>query len=172
MERNGRYLIGILMLVIFTSTGLTGAAIFYGTERFTGDIYAIDTKAGTIERIVNLALLAPDFPVAGDSPNGNAFDSVNNRFYFASFVDPGCPADYSIDHSELYFVNISDPTYIVWAGTLGGHASDGSFFNGQYWYIRHGTNELVVVNVDEDGYVLDESEPRHWCGVRTLVGLW
>jgi len=151
-------LVGIVMLVILTSTGLTGAAIFYGTERFTGDIYAINTKMGTVERLVELALSAPYILVAGDSPNGNAFDADNNRFYFASFEDPGCPADISVSPSELYFVDLSNPTAIVWAGTLVGHASDAAFYGGQYWYIRHGTNDLAAVNVDSSGYVVGETE--------------
>jgi hypothetical protein len=155
-------LFSILLLIFLTSTGSTSAAILYGTEKSTGCIYEIDTKDESATPLIDLheaeivPSSAPEIRIAGDSPNGNAYDNWNDRFYFASFQDPGCPADPDVVPSNLYFIDLSNPTVVHWAGELKGHASDGAFYFGQYWYIRHGTNKLAVVNLNSDGYIINE----------------
>ena len=154
-------LVSILLLTVLTGTEPTSAAFLYGTEKHTGCIYEIDTKSETSTLLVDLSEAAiessaPAVLLAGDSPNGNAYDNGNNRFYFASFQDPGCPANPAVDASELYFIDVSNPTEVHWAGTLIGHASDEAFYRGQYWYIRHSSNKLAAVNLDNDGYIINE----------------
>lgn len=156
------FIVSILLLIAFTGTNYTNAAILYGTEKSTGCIYEIDTKDESATLLIDLyeAVIvhssAPEIIFAGDSPNGNAYDNQNNRFYFASFQDPGCPADTSISPSNLYFIDICNPEVVHWAGTLKGHASDGAFCYGQYWYIRHGTNKLAAVTFNNNGHIINE----------------
>ncbi|UCG58647.1 MAG: hypothetical protein JSU70_03865, partial [Phycisphaerales bacterium] len=150
------------LCVILAGVGTTEAAVLYGTARpgsyADGDIYSIDTGAQTSTLLVDLSATpvipsgSPDIaPIAPDSPNGNAFDGKNGRFYFTSFMDPGSPATPTVPPSELYYVDVHDPSAIVWAGTLGGHASDAAFYGERYWYIGHGTNVLRAVTFNPDG---------------------
>jgi hypothetical protein len=156
-------LAAVLSATVFINTNSASAALLYGTDRLSGDIYLIDTEQETLTLWVKLAAAylypakAPLILVAADSPNGNAFDIDNDRFYFTSFEDPGCPADPLIPPSELYFVDLSAPEVISWAGTLSGHASNGTFYEGELWYIKHGTNELMTVAVDPNGFVAEET---------------
>jgi hypothetical protein len=161
MNRASSLIIALFILMVGNSN--VCAVILYGTARSgyydDGNIYEIDTKEHKITLLVNInkATLSPSWapliPVASDSPNGNAFDTQNNRFYFASFCDPGQPVDISVPSSQLYFVDLDDPNVVVWAGSLIGHASDGTLYDGQYWYIGHGTNILRVVSLKSDGTI-------------------
>ncbi len=150
--------------VVLASGGPVDAGIIYGTAKpgyyDTGDIYRIDTALQTAALVVDISAtpVAPSGspavgPLAGDSPNGNAFDTANKRFYFAGFHDPGSPAGGAVAPSELYYVDMLDTSTIVWAGTLAGHASGAAFHAGKYWYISHGTNSLRSVSLNPDGTI-------------------
>ncbi len=132
----------------------------YGTQRTTGDIWEIDVANQTYNRLVDISTLFPVTPainpIDGSSPNGNALDIATMRFYFASFRDPGSPPSVSIAVSELYFIDLDTPTSIIYAGQLNGHASDATFYDGKYWYIGHGTDELQQVNLNPDGTIASE----------------
>lgn len=158
----------IVMCMVLATTGTASAAFLYGTARLgytgPGDIYEINTGTKTSTMLVDISATpvtpsgSPDIaPIAADSPNGNAFDLINNRFYFTSFQDPGSPAGTSVPSSELYLVDFDDPTAIVYSGTLYGHASGGDFYNDKYWYIGHGTNDLRGVTLNPDGTLAAES---------------
>lgn len=165
MKRTSYLILGLTISIVCNSN--VCAEILYGTARSgfydTGNIYEIDTdeQITTLLVDINEATLnpswAPLIQVASDSPNGNAFDIQNNRIYFTSFYDPGQPADTSVPSSQLYFVDLDDPNEIVWSGSLIGHASDGAYYNGQYWYIGHGTNILRTVSFMSDGTINKET---------------
>ncbi len=161
-------IVSIGACVVFASGGLVEAEIVYGTAKLgyydPGDIYRIDTIFQTAALLVDISETPvapsgspPIAPLAGDSPNGNAFDTASRRLYFVSFQDPGSPASGSVAPSELYYVDILDTSSIVWAGTLAGHASGAAFHEGKYWYISHGTNELRSVSLNADGTMASEA---------------
>jgi len=167
MKRPTFISIGILVLLLNTFNA--SAAVLYGTakpgDHQAGHIFKIDTIAHKIEILVDISTTpvipsgAPEIVLGrGDSPNANAFDAKNNRFFFASFEDPGTPADSSVSSSELYFVVLDDPNVIVWAGSLNWHASDATFYKGKYWYIGHGTNILREVSLKRDGTINNDDE--------------
>jgi len=154
-----------LGLVLATPVSAADPIIIYGTLRDTtgtnsGDVYEIDVANYTSTELVDISTISVTPSIYTDksaSPNGNAFDVANQRFYFASFKDPGTPPSVSVPPSELYFIDLSDLTTIVHAGTLDGHASDGAFYDGSYWYIGHGTEELQEVSLKADGTINTET---------------
>ncbi len=154
----------VIICVILGGAGTASAGSLYGTEINSGDIYCIDTNTKTSTLVVDLSLasLVPlgspaVSPLAGDSPNGDAYDWKTGRLYFATFQDPGSPANTSAPTSELYFVDLSNPSTITWAGTLSGYVSGATFYNNQYWYISHGTNSLRSVTLDAGGLATGDS---------------
>ena len=158
------WLVVIVVFLVLAGGGLVEAGVIYGTAKpgyyDPGDIYRIDTASKTAALLVDISatpvapLGSPAVgPLAGDSPNGNAFDTANKRFYFAGFQDPGSPASGAVAPGDLYYVDILDTSSIVWAGTLGGHASGAAFHGGKYWYISHGTNALRSVSLNPDGTI-------------------
>jgi len=137
------------------------ATEMYGTSLdLGGDIYRIDPATGTKTLWLDIATqpVTPAIsPINSSSPNGNAINGEDNRFYFTSFRDPGTPPNPAVEPSELYYVGLDDPTKVIHhAGTLVGHASDGTFYNGSYWYIGHGTNDLKEVTFNADGTIDQE----------------
>lgn len=150
-----------VVLVGLMASG-ANAATLYGTEWRTGDIFSIDTNLNTTTLLLDIstAPVSPAIsPIDSSSPNGNAFDAINQRFYFTSFVTPGTPfPPLNVTGSKLYFVDLDDaPGTIVWAGTLQGAAPAGTFYDGKYWYIGHGTDELQEVTLNADGTIASET---------------
>lgn len=162
--------LNILKIVIFLiSTSNVHAAVLYGTTAISeycgpGFIYSINYEEKTAEMLLDISLAeivpltAPEIIIANDSPNGSAYEPNNRRLYFASFKDPGAPANPSVPFSELYYYDFNDPNHIFWAGSLEGHASDGDFYNGVYYYISHGTNTLRSVSLNSDGTINQDNE--------------
>jgi hypothetical protein len=154
----------VIICVTLGSAGIASAGFLYGTEINSGDIYCIDTNTKTSTLVVDLSAVSivplgsPSVsPLAGDSPNGDTYDWNAGRLYFATFNDPGSPANTSTPTSELYFVDLSNPSTITWAGTLNGYVSGAAFYNNQYWYISHGTNSLRSVTLDAGGLATSDS---------------
>ena len=130
-------------------------ATLYGTARdYPGLVYVIDTVAASTGIVLDLSVVSVDppmGPVSAVNPNGIALDPAAQRLYFASFIDPGSPADPSMPASELYFIDLLEPTVVHWAGTLAGHASNGTIYEGKYLYIDHGTDFLREVTLSAEG---------------------
>lgn len=84
-----------------------------------------------------------------DNFNGNAFDVVNNRFYFSDYGKFGGP--YYMGPSPLYFNDMQGNT--VYAGMLSGGASGGTFFEGAYYYISERSDDLWRVTFQADGVI-------------------
>ena len=141
MKRLLRVFFAISM--VLGSTSIASAGLLYGTEINTGDIYSIDTNTKSSTLLVDLSstsivpIGSPVVsPLASDSPNGDAYDWKNRRLYFSTFNDPGLPANTSVQTSDLYFVDLSAPSSVTWAGTLSGYVSGATFYNNQYWYSK------------------------------------
>ena len=121
-------------------------AVVYGTERGPGgasdnygDIYEIDLDSGTATYLFrpNLNLGQRNYP------NGNAFDTVNNRLYYSSNDSESTPSD-------LYFYDFVADTQTL-AGTLFGLSAGAAFYNGKYYYVVNYTDDLRAVSFDPDG---------------------
>lgn len=97
--------------------------------------------------------LTPVRGTATDNFNGNAYDAVNNRFYFSDYGIYGGP--YYMGPSPLYFNDMAGTTN--YAGVLVGGASGGTFFEGAYYYIAERTSTLRKVTFNADGTVALDS---------------
>lgn len=121
-----------------------------GATQMPANIYKITTTG--ITTLVD-SDLTPVRGTATDNFNGNAYDSVNNRFYFSDYGVFGGP--YYMGPSPLYFNDMAGNT--VPAGTLTGGASGGTFFEGAYYYIGERTSTLRRVTFNADGTVLADA---------------
>lgn len=120
--------------------------IAYGTERGVGagDIYEIDLGAlsGTALFQTNLT------PNNQNSPNGNAFDWLNNRLYYSVNDRDETP-------SALYFYDFAgNQTY---AGMLDFFAAGAAYYNGSYYYVANATDNLRVVGFNPNGTIATEA---------------
>lgn len=88
-----------------------------------------------------------------DNFNGNAYDVVNNRFYFSDYGKFGGP--YYMGPSPLYFNDMIGNTNP--AGILTGGASGGTFFEGAYYYISERSDDLWRVTFQADGIIDTQS---------------
>ncbi len=128
-------------------------AVVYGTERGPGgaidnygDIYEIDLDSRTATYLFrpNLNLGQQNFP------NGNAFDTVNNRLYYSSNDSESTPSD-------LYFYDFATSSQTS-AGALVGVSAGASFYNGKYYYIKNMTDDLIEVALDPSGNIFSETK--------------
>jgi len=128
-------------------------AVVYGTERGPGgasnnygDIYEIDLDSGTATKLFrpNLNLGQRNYP------NGNAFDTVNNRLYYSSNDSENTPSD-------LYFYDFGTSNQTL-AGTLNGVSAGASFYNGKYYYIANRTDDLMEVTLIAGGTIASETK--------------
>jgi hypothetical protein len=156
-------ILGIALVIVgicLFGVGPSNGATLYGTARdYPGLVYEIDTVVPSTGVLLDLSLASVDppiGPVSALNPNGIALDAAAQRLYFASFSDPGSPAEPTVPPSELYFIELLDPTVVHWAGTLAGHASNGTIFEGKFLYIDHGTNFLREVTLDADGKLVSD----------------
>ena len=143
-----------LVLMLGLMAGVTGAdqepVIVYGVESAadinvangSGDLYEIDV-ANQIETRI--------FEGAGNYlypyPNGLAFDSENERLYFA------------VNATDLYFWEFGADD-IVFAGALDydpiTHVCGAAFGGGYYWYIPDNSNILYKVSFNAEGLIVDQ----------------
>jgi len=104
------------------------------------------TQSGTANMVSNIiAQVQPNT----DNFNGNAYDDVNNRFYFSDYPNLGNGI------SPLYFNDLQGTQ--TYAGDLTGAASGGTFYNGAYYYIAERTDNLRVVTFGMSGEVLSDN---------------
>ena len=120
-------------------------AIVYGTMRgdgtfgHGGDIYAIDLVSKTATWLFGTGLTPGD----QNQPNGNAYDAPNHRLYYsANGVEGGTP-------SSLYFYDFAGTQTGV--GQLTGFVVGAAFYNGRYYYIPNGTDDLWAVSFLANG---------------------
>jgi outer membrane protein assembly factor BamB len=126
------------------------AEVLAGTETLTGTIYKLDTGTG-----VALAIEQTDVAGLADSPNGNAFDESTRRFFYATIPASG--------PSELYFLSLPGGVP-VHSGQLAGRAPDGAFYDGSYYYIDSGTDDLRRVTLDASGEILADTKTADLVG--------
>jgi hypothetical protein len=110
-----------------------------------GKIYKVNTDDASTELIVEIPVNAPVSP-ASKGFNSNAYDAVNNVFYFNYY---GGGAD-----KKLYYVDLDDNSWGVLT-TLNYQAMSGTFYNGSYYYITNGsaTKDVIEVSIDYIGGV-------------------
>ena len=131
----------LLVMAFIPVVGLAadGGPTVYGIKRYSAQIYEIDptTGAATLE-------FTATSPVTGGSatPNGLAYDSDNNRFYYATYTGA----------ADLYFYDGTQTK----AGDLTGQIACADYYDGKYYYIDGGppvpagaTDDLYEVDLDE-----------------------
>lgn len=120
----------------------------YGVQQTTGKVYQIDVANGDATMVVDLTSIASGLgiPFSASSPNSNAYDVDENRFYFTSFGGT----------AKLYSVDLDDASpSITLAGTLNGAAASGTITvdgDGKaFYYVENGTDDLKRVALASDG---------------------
>lgn len=115
------------------------AAMIFGVERVTGDIYEIDVLAGEKYLIFNQTNQGQ-----GGHVNALAYDLKNQRLYY------NAPTG-----NTLYFYDFNSESP---AGVLA--SSNGSagaaFGNGYYWYVPRNSNDLRRVSFNPDGTIAED----------------
>ena len=103
-----------------------------GDVQDTGDIYAIDLSSETADLLHEYTGLvnAPNYP------NGNAYDPDNDRVYFAA--PDGTLRFYDLGHAQEYTAG-----YFATSGNV----ASGAWYDGTYYYIPQGTDDLRAVTV-------------------------
>ena len=85
------------------------------------------------------------------SPNGLAYDFDNQRLYFSVSRN---------GTNSLWFLQLqsdgASSTTVARAGTLFGEASNADFYDGTYWYIPQGSDNLRAVTLDSNGAALHD----------------
>jgi hypothetical protein len=141
----------------------TSRTLLYGVQQETGTVYEVDAASGAATELVDLQSLASaqgiTVPFSASSPNGNAYDVEESRFYFTSFGGAG----------KLYFVDTDDATpSITLAGTLDGAAASGTITiddDGKaYYYVENGSDDLKRAAVNPDGTIGTETKVADLAG--------
>lgn len=104
-------------------------------------VYEINVTTGTTKEIGTLTGVV----TSGGSPNGNAWDPVNNRLYLSETAS-----------KKLYFWDFSSAT-VNFAGTTTGTVAGAGFFNGAYYYIANGADDLRMVTFDGAGNIASDT---------------
>ncbi|MBN1370190.1 MAG: hypothetical protein JW954_08155 [Dehalococcoidaceae bacterium] len=120
--------------------------IVYGIERYTGDVYGVDVLTGASW----LEFAMPTPPGANSaSPNGLAYNPLNGFFYYTDYQLGTTP-------DKLYFWDGSSQYLAgqVAAGTI----ACGDMYNGKYYYIPSGTDDLYEIAFDSDGFIASDEK--------------
>ncbi len=132
-----------------------------GTE--TSKIVLIDTATGTSTVLADTGLVRstdPDAPNGMAGPNGLAYDPGTGTAYFSS--RPGNPPGPGNEPPILYSVVVDQlsgappPGPIVPLGNptpADRGLADAAFFDGKYWYIDHGTDDLRCISFNPGGSI-------------------
>ncbi|NLZ39168.1 MAG: hypothetical protein GX893_06130 [Firmicutes bacterium] len=115
------------------------ATYLYGAQADTGDLYEIDVKNKTVNKIYDMDLSADQY-----SPNGLGFDNTNRRLYFAMV--------HNSKSSTLYFYDFIMKK-LVKAGTIKGAVYGGTFGEGYYWYIANNSDDLYRISFNSEGKI-------------------
>lgn len=139
MKRSFLTLIEVVMLLAIARS-VPAATIVYGTERGYngGDIFEINLDTGIATKLYEQDLNSNQ----QNYPNGNAFDIVNRRLYYAT------------SDRKLYFYSFDDNTRHE-AGVLAGsdYVASATFHDSKYYYICQRSDDLRVVTFNADGTV-------------------
>jgi LruC domain-containing protein len=115
----------------------------YGTSlglSTAGDkIYEIDVNSLTATELFNTGLSSS----SKNGPNGNAYDPVNNRFYYSKYSS----SDY------LYFYDFTNPVNNPSGALPGGQVACAGWYNGMYYYIPQNTGKLYQATFNADGTI-------------------
>lgn len=105
--------------------------IVYGSKLTTGDdiLYKIDLNNKTFVEEYNPGNIRN----VDNYPNGNAYDPINDRLYFGT------------DDGKLYYHELGSATHVLVTTGLGNIAS-GCWYNGEYYWVKNGTNQLWKLN--------------------------
>ena len=109
----------------------------YGIKTSTGNVYKIDPA-----NPVTTSLFKQITSTAASAPNGLAIDPTTGNVYFSIYS--------GIDNSSLYRIDSMGQKYL---GLIPGNATNGEFYDGKYYYIAEGTDNLNVVTFQTDGTV-------------------
>ena len=134
--------VALVVLVALMGGTAAQAGTVYGSQRVTGTIYAVDTVTGVATYFADTGVTG-----SGSSPNGNAWDRDNGRFYYSG------PGTFS-DTSGLYFVTQNGTP--VFAGDVAGSVSNGTFHAGAFYYLANDTDDLYKVTFQGDGTIDSE----------------
>ena len=116
----------------------------------TSTIMLIDTALGTAIEVADTGLSRVDEGTDSSAvnglpgPNGLAFDTDSGKAYFASFPNSGGGSP------MLYSVVVDPPggTPVIVGTPSGARLFDAAFFDGKYWYIDAGTDDLRSISFD------------------------
>ncbi len=156
------------LAVVGLWTAPASADVLYGVERVSGDVIRMDVDQNALT--FNVAILGntQDIydPVTSGVPleqslissNGFAYDAVHHRLYYGV---PQDPSD-GMSPSTLYYHALdgsdTDAGTNVLAGPISGNSADGAFYNGSYYYIANGTDDLYQVPLDPVAGVVNGAE--------------
>ena len=117
--------------------------VVFGTQRSSGDIFKIDPFTADATKVLDTNIGSSNI-----SPNGLAFDLVNQELYYVTY--PGNANLYKSDLDAL----TADDTLL---GNLGREIACADFFNGKYYFIAGGpggaTDDLYEVIFNAAGSV-------------------
>ena len=154
MKKSGKFkvvpclAIAAVCIIAIAVTSAYSQVIVYGTERGgdkKGDIYEINLVTKTATFVFETGLNTSN----QNSPNGNAFDAMNNRLYYSS-------NDREDTASRLYFYDFVAGPPQTDAGTLYGFVAGATFYDGKYWYIENRTDDLRAVSFNANGTVASD----------------
>jgi hypothetical protein len=148
-------LIALFVVCVFALGAVAAdAAVIYGIQHHnsaTANIYKIDMN--TCDRTLMASTTLNQAP--GSSWNGNAYDIVNDRYYFTQFDDQDRYPKilWMLDNfsTSPTLVQATDPLQ-----PLSERVSNGTFYNGKYYYMGHKTDNLWEVTFNADGTVASE----------------
>lgn len=153
-------LLTVMMLLSLATPALAAVAdTFYGI-RDNGAVDQYDPITGAVTTLIDVTPPVPDTSPSG--PNGLAYDEVTHRLYYAEYTDSNGDGK-----SNLYFTDLDDSTLsATFAGQLpdAGNSpnrgvSDADIYNGVYYYINHGTDDLRAVTFNVDGTIANIATP-------------
>ncbi len=104
--------------------------IVYGSNLGTNDkIYSVDLNSNpiSVQEVFDPGIIDPD----GNWPNGNAYDPVNHRIYFASKINGG----------TIYYYDIDDHAMTT-IGSGYGIVASGAWYDGEYYFVPDNSNKL------------------------------
>lgn len=118
-------------------------AFLYGTERRNDsvNIYHINVTNGESTLICSEAVNSNP----SSCYNGLAWDSERNRLFFATYPE-----------GELWSNNL-DETDANLIGDLTGSAANGTYYDGNYYYVDDATNDIYEVTLNDDNEITGET---------------
>ena len=132
-----------IMLVVGLMGGMAmadnGKGIFvegiFGINRNTADVWTLNPDTGAVEKLFDTGLAGSNV-----GPNGLAYDAENGLFYYVTYTGA----------AQLYVYDGTSATFLY---NLGDSIANACFYDGKYYYIAGGTDDLKEVVFDAEGAV-------------------